>query len=260
LRQSRADWHPWLWLNLLGLDAPLIALVWQDYLGRLYPSTLFPAGRIVLALTVWAIYLADRLLDVRDAPSGLERERHRFCRDHRAFARTLLILVLCADIVTACVWLRPAVFKYGLPVLAGVVLYFGAFPVTRRGMAAWKKPVAALLFTAGIFIVPWAVISHPWRLIGGMAAAFFALCLSNLLAIENWEQGRELQHGWIWMAGISAGCIGWCWPVSLSAAGLAILSIGDNRISASPGSESVRSASVRCVLADAVLLSPLLFR
>jgi len=227
----------WLWLNLLGLDAPLIALVWQDYAGR--PDW---ASRAVLALTVWAIYLADRLLDVGRPASSGENERHRFCRNHRSVARILLMLALVADVIVACVWLPRAVFEHGLFVLAGVVIYFGAFPVSRRGAAAWKKPLAALLFTAGVFVAAWPGI--------GLAAAFFVLCLGNLLMVGNWGHSREPARGWIWMTGLSICCLRWWWPVSVSAAGLAVLSFAGRRI----------EANLRCVLADAVLLSPLLFR
>ena len=61
----------WLWFNVLSLDAPLIALVWQDFLSRCYPTMLLPQGRAVRGLTVWAIYLADRLLDVRHPATPL---------------------------------------------------------------------------------------------------------------------------------------------------------------------------------------------
>ena len=227
---------PWQWLNLWGLDAPLIALVWQDYLSHHHPS----AGSAVLALTVWAIYLTDRLLDIRHAPLEGETARHRFCRKHRRSIRILLCLVLCADLVIACLWVRPAVFKYGLLVMTGVVIYLAVFPVTRRGAAAWKKPVAALLFTAGVFV---AAENLSWT-----AVAFFALCLSNLLMIESWEHGRELKRGWLWMAVLSVCCAGWFWPVSAGAAGLALLSLSEI------------PTDVRCVLADVVLLSPVLFR
>src|SRR3954452_14827096 len=111
----------WLWFNLLSLDAPLIALVWQDFLSRCYPTVLHPTGRGVLGLTVWAIYLADRLLDVRHPAVPGESIRHQFYRMHRTFARTLLAAVLCADFFLAGYWLRPAVLGNGLLVTAGVV-------------------------------------------------------------------------------------------------------------------------------------------
>ena len=239
------DWNvretpAWQWLNLWGLDAPLIALVWQDYLSRHYSSELLPAGRAVLALTVWAIYLTDRLLDSRHTAPQRETARHRFCRDHRGLVKVLLFLILCADMIVAFVWVRPVVLEHGFFVMAGVVIYFALFPVTRRGAAAWKKPVAAFLFTAGVFVSA--------SFVSWTAVAFFVLCLSNLLMIESWEHGREVKRGWLWMAVLSVCCAGWFWPVSASAAGLALLSLGEI------------STDARCVLADVVLLSPVLFR
>src|SRR6202789_4740956 len=82
----------WLWFNLLSLDAPLIALVWQDFLARCYPTVLHLTGRGVLGLTVWAIYLADRLLDVRYPAPVSESIRHQFYRRHRVFAYTLFAI------------------------------------------------------------------------------------------------------------------------------------------------------------------------
>ncbi len=235
---------------MLGLDAPVIALVWQDYLSRHLSSPLFAAGRAGLALTVWAIYLADRLLDIRHTRTGAERARHRFCREHRDVVQSLLAIVLCCDLATAAFWIRPVIFENGLFVFAGVLVYFGAFPVARCGSTRWKKPCAAFLFTTGIFIVAWAMARHPVRSLGLSAGAFFALCLANLLLIESWEQSRESKRAWTWMAILSVCGIGWFWPVTASAAGLAILSARGKRV----------SVPVRCVLADAVLLSPLLFR
>src|SRR5947209_5517079 len=117
--------HPplWLWFNLLSLDAPLIALVWQDFLARCYPTVLHAPGRAVLGLTVWAIYLADRLLDVRHPGSPLESIRHRYYRMHRGFALLLLTAVVSVDLIVAGLWLRPAVIDNGLLLTACVVIY-----------------------------------------------------------------------------------------------------------------------------------------
>src|SRR6185437_444498 len=140
----------WLWFNVLSLDAPLIALVWQDFLARCYPTTLLPEGRAVLGRTVWAIYLADRLLDVRRPATPLESLRHRFYRRNRSFARTLFALVVAADLATMRLLIRPSLLTAGLLLAGAVALYLGAFPLTEWGAMACKKPIAALLFTAGI--------------------------------------------------------------------------------------------------------------
>jgi hypothetical protein len=118
----------WQWMNLLSLDAPVLALVWQDYLARCYPSLLRPAGRWVLGLTVWVIYIADRLIDVRRPAMENEPIRHRFYRQNRGLAKVVLTSVAFADLFIALLWLRPAVFSNGLLIGAGVVCYLVVSP------------------------------------------------------------------------------------------------------------------------------------
>jgi hypothetical protein len=131
------------------------------FLTRCYPTVLHPIGRCVLGLTVWAIYLADRLLDVRHPASDLEPVRHRFYRRHRAFAQALLAAILCVDVLVTRLWLRPAIVDNGLLLTGGVVLYLATFPLTGWGATAWKKPMAAFLFTAGTFLIAWTGAGHP---------------------------------------------------------------------------------------------------
>ena len=258
--QERACPPVWLWLSLLSLDAPLIALVWQDFLSRCYPTVLHATGRGVLGLTVWAIYLADRLLDIRQPASAFESVRHKFCRRHRRFVHALLAVIVCVDGLAACLWLRPAVVDNGLWVTVGVVAYLGAFPLTGWGAARWKKPLAALLFTAGTFLIAWTGAGHPARQFVWPAAAFCALCLGNLLTIERWNCGtapraRVMPDGWIWLIFLGACLLGirsstWFGAIMASGAGLFALARWGRRI----------SGDARCILADAVLLTPLLFR
>jgi hypothetical protein len=245
----------WLWLNLLSLDAPLVALVWQDFLTRCFPGELHPAGRAALGLTVWAIYLADRLLDVRRPPPATETVRHNFYRRHQSAAQILLSLVVISDLTVAALWLRPTVVDRGLIVSAGVAVYLGIFSLAGGGKE-WKKMLAALLFTLGTFLV--ASTEFPQRLFLGPALAFGALCLGNLHLVEDWEHNREKGQAWLRMALLGGICIllirqpesRWFGAVGISAALLAVL--------ARWGKLVPREA--RCLLADAVLLSPLLFR
>jgi hypothetical protein len=245
-------------LNLLSLDAPLVALVWQDFLARCYPAMLQPAGRAALGLTVWAIYLADRLLDSRQSEGAEETARHNFYRRHRLWAHTLLAVILCADLLVAGLWLRRAVLDRGLLVTAGVLVYLAAFSAGRAsksGNNAWKKTLAGLLFTSGTFLVASTGVVQPGRTLGWPAAAFCALCLGNLLMIENWERGRETVRGWIWMVLLCGICLSardsrWFSAVAVSAAGLGALAFWGRKV----------SRDARCVLADAVLLAPLFFR
>lgn len=258
--QKRVRPPVWLWFNLLSLDAPLIALVWQDFVARCYPTVLHLTGRVVLGLTVWAIYLADRLLDVRYPASAAESIRHQFYRRHRVFAQALFGVVVSVDVLVTSLWLRPAVFDGGLLLTAGVVAYLAAFPLTRWGANTWKKPIAALLFTAGTFLIAWTGAGHPVRQLTWPAAAFCALCLGNLLMIEHWSretarQTRSIPRAWVWLLLLGLCLAGarsssWFTAIICSGAGLYALARWGREI----------SGDARCVLADALLLTPLLFR
>jgi hypothetical protein len=246
----------WLWLNLLSLDAPLVAVVWQDFVARCYsPSLLRAPGRLTLGLTVWVIYLADRLIDIRHPPEANEPARHQFYRDNQKLSKILLAAAALADLIVAVLWLRPVVFSSGLWVGAAVVVYLIGFALFRIGATRWKRPSAAILFTTGVFLVAWTSGSQPWRTLGWPAAVFSALCLCNLALIENWEQHRSTVRGWIWPLLLAVVCLGfvnssrWFGAVAAGAAGLAILDFMKARL----------SPDARRVLADLVLLTPLLF-
>ena len=257
----------WLWPNLLSLDAPLIAVLWQGFLAQRFAVPLRPAGRLALFLAVWAIYIADRMLDARRPAVTAEAARHRFYRRHRRFASTLLAALLVSAAAIAAVWLRPSVLRNGLVPLAAVVVYLAVLNLSGARQLA-KELVVAFVFTAGTFLVAWTNDpASPWLLLVP-AAAFFLLCLANLAAIEKWEW-EELRHGaepphattramvrtarvWVPLLAVAAlyrGADPWYRAIAISAAAIAVLLYAGRRI----------APETRRVLVDAALLTPLLF-
>ena len=61
--KSRQQISPLVWLNLVCLDAPLVAVSWQWLFARAFQVPLTNSARLTLFLTAWLIYLADRLAD-----------------------------------------------------------------------------------------------------------------------------------------------------------------------------------------------------
>jgi putative flippase GtrA len=256
----------WLWPNLLSLDAPLIAVLWQGFLAYLFSFPLRPAARLVLGLTVWAIYLLDRLLDARKPPSLDEPARHRYYRRHSKRMLALLALVGACDASIAILWLRPAILRDGLIPLAGVLVYLGAFHLGYQPVKIPKEIAAAILFTVGIFLTAWTSIPAPQLL--GPAVAFFLLCLANMVAIEAWEW-RELASQspaihpitrWLdrtyllWVPVAVLVCVlegrsEWYSSIAVSAGACVLLFWMGRRL----------SLEARRALVDGVLLSPLLF-
>jgi hypothetical protein len=254
----------WLWPNLLSLDAPLVAMLWQGFLAYRFSLPLPRAGRLVLGLTVWAIYLLDRLLDARKPESLPEPARHRYYRRHSKPMAALFAVVLATDAVIAILWLRPALLRDGLVPLAGVLVYLTAFHVAGKSVKIPKEIAAAILFTAGTFLTAWAAL--PGSNLAWPAIAFFVLCLANIVAIESWEW-RELPtdvpHPWTrwlartylwWVPVVVIVCtlLGrneWYASIAVSAGACAVLFWLGQRV----------SLEARRALVDGILLSPILF-
>jgi hypothetical protein len=256
----------WLWPNLLSLDAPLVAVVWQALIARSFGVPLRPAAGVILFLTVWAIYLADRLLDTRKPAASAEPLRHQFYRLYRTPALTLFLAVLIADVVLTLTWLRPAVFHNGLYALGGVSLYLAMVHWT--GFELPKELVVSGLFSAGTFLVPLTNVAAAREMLLP-ATCFFLLCLANVVAIETWEW-RELRRGqqpaphpitqslgryyYYWTAPLVLLC-GYASAPLYAAAARGFLGLVMLRILG-----TYASLNLRRVLADAVLLTPVFFR
>ena len=260
----------WLWPNLLSLDAPLVAVLWQGFLAYRFSLPLRPGGRLVLGLTVWAIYLLDRLLDARK-PAAVnmtadEPARHRYYRRHWRLMTALLAVVLASDALIALFWLRPAILRSGLIPLAGVLLYLAIFHIFGQSVKIPKEIAAAILFTAGTFLTAWATLPCPS--LAWAAAAFFVLCLANMIAIEAWEWRelanesialhpltRWLARTYLWWVPVAVvvcvleGHNEWYASIALSAGACALLFWFGRRL----------SLEARRALVDGVLLSPVLF-
>lgn len=243
----------WLWPNVLSLDAPLIAVAWQALLAETSGTPLRPVGRVILFLTVWLIYVVDRLLDARRPAAGQEPERHQFYRRHQWAMGVAAAVVLVVDAALILLELHPAVFRTGLMTFFAVCVYLGLVHGTR--LAFSKETAVAVLFTMGTFLVAFTRSSSPLRLLPA-AVAFFLLCLANLVAIEHWESASPLLLGrwflvWVPMLAVLTPFVvpgRWSWAVALSAAALAALHGGRSQIGLAP----------RRALADAVLLVPAL--
>ena len=259
----------WLWPNLLSLDAPLVAVLWQSFLAYRFSVPLPPAAPLVLGLTVWAVYLLDRLLDARRPPSIDEPARHRFYRLHFRLMLALLVLVAAADASCAVFWLRPVVLRDGLIPFAGVLVYLAMFHIWNPSAKIPKEVAAAILFTAGTFLTAWTT---PRRgTLAWPAVAFFLLCLANMVAIETWEWDetsaqfqlppitRWLARTYLWwvplaviacvLEGAITGHSEWYTSIAASAGACVLLFWFGRRV----------PLEARRALVDGVLLSPLLF-
>lgn len=255
----------WLWPNLLSLDAPLVALLWQILFIRCFhaanPASSSILTSALLVSVVWLIYAADRALDAWRG-SGL-RPRHEFYRRHWRALLPIWMLVLAATAWLAWTSLPRELFERGAWLLAGVVIYFGVVHcgAVHSGVAHWaglhwpKEAAVAVIFGLGASLAAWTRVETSYDVF--TVILFACLCWINCAAIAEWEGGSGR-----WPIGVLAACVGLAAIVVLhrerpilagaeaaSAVAFVLLDRGRLKLSA----DALR------VLADVALLSPVFF-
>jgi hypothetical protein len=245
----------WLWPNLLSLDAPLVAVLWQVLFMRCFGLSGDAIPAVLLVSSVWLIYAADRACDVWRGEG--DRPRHEFYRRYWRVVLPVWTAVFAITGFLAWTSLPREIFVRGTWLLAGVALYFATVhlaPATLR--KRWpKEAVVAVLFALGASLPAWVRVHKPSDVL--TVLLFSCLCWINCIAIEQWEHGSGRMP-----VGVVAGAVGLAALVLLPqhrpvlagaeiASALAFVWLDRSRLRL--------SADALRVLADAALLSPILF-
>lgn len=254
------------WPTLLSLDAPVVALAWQELFARGAAAQPLPAERAVLALSVWLVYAADRLADGRryrpDAPATLRLEAAARWRRPLALAWAA---VLALDLGLALAVLPPTSLARGTVVLAAALGYFLTThrPPRRDRAGPPRELLIGALFAAGTTFALWgagAVLLVP-------ALLFAVLCALNPALIGLWEADLDAAQGLEPAPARLPGLARWAGPAAwaLAATAAAAVLLGAPAPSAAVvpaalGLGALHAArrpiplEARRVLADAVLL------
>lgn len=275
--QTSSPW-PLLWLTVLSLDAPAVAVLWQLLFARSFHLELSPVITILLALVVWLIYVTDRVLDTLKSPSHvIEAPRHIFYRRHLwAFLPPFCAVFLLAAWMSLTE-LDIRTFRNGMVILLAVGAYLLVTHLLSPGRERLpKEMLVGVLFALGTCFPVWEHVPSGFAAMLAPYLIFTALCWLNCVAIEfeEWTRLRNRQfgspHPWtIWMGrhfmpitlvtSAVAACLvvpglehtTWQLPASelLSALALALFRYKDTSLS----TEKFR------VLMDLALFTPLLF-
>lgn len=232
------------WLNVLSLDAVLVALLWQFvFLSGFCDRTPRWHESFVLASVVWLIYVADRLLD----GSRLDLSRPHLVRHrmHHQFAGVWVwawvTVVMVASLVVV-LWMDAAVIRMGLFV-ATLVLAYGAgvhfWPGRSTVRHVWAKEVqVGVIFAAGVSLISWLEApSISLALACSVSAMLFtancwAVAKRESIADQNYDASRTIGSSREMvatlsvavMAGVSgiAGWLPWLVAVCLTGASMAL--------------------------------------
>jgi hypothetical protein len=179
----------WLWPNLLSLDAPLLAVLWQEMFARSLHANITIPARVILALTVWMIYAADRILDSRQG--ACETARHAFhqkyWRRYGMLLKPCVIGLVLGTAVYAGLYLEPGTLMSGIVLAAAVALYLALV----HGRTRWrhrKECAVASVFAAGTALAPLSIAQVKWPDIYSVLL-FAVLCWINCEGIEHWGRG-----------------------------------------------------------------------
>ncbi len=167
----------WQWPNILSLDAALIAVAWQWTFSRATGSELNAGAYLVLGLSVWMTYAADRLFDVRSrSPEQLLSHRHRLAKRHSRKLWMLWAVALIADLAIAFQFLSFEQLRNGALLLA-ICLCYTLLNQLLSSRFFPKELCVAAIYAGGVIV--FLDGPTPW-----LAALVFALiCCINCLMV-----------------------------------------------------------------------------
>ena len=194
----RAGYSPVVWLNLLCLDAPIVAVAWQWLFAHAFGAHLNWSLRALLFLTAWLIYLADRFADtVKLPPDSPISLRHQFCREHMIGWWVAIVIIFFLDLSLALRSLDLQLLLLGgtLAAICGVYLFVNHSLGGQWRPLPMKEKAIGILFAAGTTLgvvgqLPGLTISFC------VAVLLFAiLCTFNCLSIAAWERELDAAQG-----------------------------------------------------------------
>lgn len=192
--EPRARISPIVWLNLLCLDAPFVAITWQWLFARSFGVSITASSRAALFLTAWLIYLADRLADTwalrLDDPRSL---RQVFCRRYRGPYVVVIPSLALIDLWIVSRQLDRSTVHIGMMVGGFLLVYLAVnywlgkiwrlFPA--------KEICIGSLFAIGTITALLPLVRPSLAFIEAFLL-FAVLCSLNCISIAVWE--RELDQ------------------------------------------------------------------
>ena len=198
LRGRAVSRSPLLWLNLVCLDAPLVAICWQWIFAHSFHLSVPVGHRAALFLTAWVIYLADRFGDSVSLITGQPKSvRQQFCLRHKSI---WLVSIICVAAVDLVVVLRAV--NYDTAVVGAVLgtLTVAYVAINHAHSEIWeiiplKEFMIGSLFAAGTLlgVTPHIFTESSTMIFAGIL--FAALCSLNCISIAIWERDLDRIQG-----------------------------------------------------------------
>lgn len=219
--QAHIKW--WQWPNVTALDAAAIAISWQWVFATSTGTHLSIYTYLILGISVWLTYMADRLFDVKQCMTEqLLSNRHQFAKKYQTKLWRCWWCLLCVDVGIALYGLTMDELRAGICLMVVCLLY--TFANQRLSSRFFPKEICvALIFTGGVAIFQKTAIDYLALLV------FALLCLASCLTIGHKEHevdkalrvksiATQLSSRWTWSCALFALllCVYLPPPLSLS--------------------------------------------
>ena len=177
----------WALPTALSLDAPLVAVLWQELFAASFGVTLLWYHPVILGLSVWLIYVADRLLDAKRLDlNKLYTFRHVLhAKHHRVFTAVWLVTFATVGVLVSS-FLTPRESLLGAGIAAAVLAYAAGIHLKAKRPMFTKELQVGFVFGAGVTLSVWAQAASFQLLLSSLL--FALLCSLNCLLIAVWER------------------------------------------------------------------------
>jgi hypothetical protein len=182
---------PWLWINVLSLDAPIVALLWQIFFFKQFHLELHWIDSFILISSVWLVYVADRWLDgFQIGKNDAKTARHRFYMRYRLSTVLSFVLVLIVTTWLAFERLDFVSIRNGALILCLVGAYFANNHLIKFWQRFFPKEIfIAVIFSLGTGLFVFSKIGLLKLLIP--MGIFAILCFLNCCLIAKWEVEQD---------------------------------------------------------------------
>lgn len=160
------------------------AMVCAAFFSKILDVQLRPSGLASLGLTVWIIYTADHLLDVRKLKQVASSQRHRFHQDNFRSLFIALIIAGCTNLLLV-LFVRKQILIWGIGLSFFVLLYL----FVQQKLVVFKELVISLLYSAGVLLPAMSLTALTFSLVEGILIASFILTAFINLILFSW-------YGW----------------------------------------------------------------
>ena len=142
----------WAWPHVLSLEAPIVAILWQDALAKAHQVSLTPGTTVGLGMAVWLVYVLDRWLDGQNPGTAPVDGRHAFYARHARFIALFVIPAMLGVVGWLGLFIIPVgILWSGVALSLLIGIYLGTYAA--HGRRSWVGLIGAFVGLGSVVLV-----------------------------------------------------------------------------------------------------------